>query len=86
MVNSLHALDWCVCLLRCCLSAHAPWDYVWLVSKQADLDLWHVDLLAVDGRSIHGVSVAWGQMSYWGAQVIVSLFSAIPVIGADLAQ
>ena len=25
-------------------------------------------------------------MSYWGAQVIVSLFSAIPVIGADLAQ
>ena len=27
----------------------------------------------------------WGQMSYWGAQVIVNLFSAIPFIGPDLA-
>ncbi len=29
--------------------------------------------------------VPWGQMSYWGAQVIVNLFSAIPFIGPDLA-
>ena len=29
--------------------------------------------------------VPWGQMSYWGAQVIVNLFSAIPVIGEDLS-
>ena len=28
----------------------------------------------------------WGQMSYWGAQVIISLFGAIPVVGADLQQ
>jgi ubiquinol-cytochrome c reductase cytochrome b subunit len=28
----------------------------------------------------------WGQMSYWGAQVIVSLFSAVPFIGPDLAE
>jgi ubiquinol-cytochrome c reductase cytochrome b subunit len=27
----------------------------------------------------------WGQMSYWGAQVIVNLFAAIPVVGPDLA-
>lgn len=27
----------------------------------------------------------WGQMSYWGAQVIVNLFSAIPLIGPDLS-
>jgi len=27
----------------------------------------------------------WGQMSYWGAQVIVNLFSAIPFVGPDLA-
>src|SRR5919112_429582 len=27
----------------------------------------------------------WGQMSYWGAQVIVNLFSTIPVIGEDLS-
>ena len=29
--------------------------------------------------------VPWGQMSYWGAQVIVNLFAAIPFIGPDLA-
>ncbi len=32
-----------------------------------------------------GYLLPWGQMSYWGAQVIMSLFSAIPVIGEDLA-
>jgi ubiquinol-cytochrome c reductase cytochrome b subunit len=31
-----------------------------------------------------GYVLPWGQMSYWGAQVIVSLFGAIPVIGPDL--
>ncbi len=32
-----------------------------------------------------GYLLPWGQMSYWGAQVIISLFSAIPVIGDDLS-
>lgn len=32
-----------------------------------------------------GYLLPWGQMSYWGAQVIISLFSAIPVIGEDLS-
>ncbi len=32
-----------------------------------------------------GYLLPWGQMSYWGAQVIISLFSAIPVVGDDLA-
>ncbi len=31
-----------------------------------------------------GYLLPWGQMSYWGAQVIVNLFTAIPVIGEDL--
>ncbi|MBQ15391.1 MAG: ubiquinol-cytochrome C reductase, partial [Gammaproteobacteria bacterium] len=31
-----------------------------------------------------GYVLPWGQMSYWGANVIVSLFGAIPVIGEDL--
>ncbi|EED36897.1 glutamyl-tRNA(Gln) amidotransferase A subunit [Luminiphilus syltensis NOR5-1B] len=31
-----------------------------------------------------GYVLPWGQMSYWGAQVIISLFGAIPVIGEDL--
>ncbi|MEN8260521.1 MAG: cytochrome bc complex cytochrome b subunit, partial [Pseudomonadota bacterium] len=32
-----------------------------------------------------GYLLPWGQMSYWGAQVIISLFSAIPVYGEDIA-
>ncbi|MFV8835905.1 MULTISPECIES: cytochrome bc complex cytochrome b subunit [Aquisalimonas] len=32
-----------------------------------------------------GYMLPWGQMSYWGGQVIISLFGAIPVIGPDLA-
>ncbi len=32
-----------------------------------------------------GYLLPWGQMSFWGAQVIISLFGALPVIGADLA-
>jgi ubiquinol-cytochrome c reductase cytochrome b subunit len=32
-----------------------------------------------------GYLLPWGQMSFWGAQVIISLFSAIPVFGEDLA-
>lgn len=32
-----------------------------------------------------GYLLPWGQMSYWGAQVIISLFSAIPVVGEELS-
>ena len=32
-----------------------------------------------------GYLLPWGQMSYWGAQVIISLFGAIPVVGEDLS-
>ena len=32
-----------------------------------------------------GYILPWGQMSYWGAQVIVSMFGAIPVIGDTLS-
>ena len=32
-----------------------------------------------------GYLLPWGQMSYWGAQVIINLFAAIPFIGPDLA-
>ncbi|MDH4274390.1 MAG: cytochrome bc complex cytochrome b subunit, partial [Gammaproteobacteria bacterium] len=33
-----------------------------------------------------GYLLPWGQMSYWGAQVIISLFGAVPVVGDALAQ
>jgi len=33
-----------------------------------------------------GYLLPWGNMSYWGAQVIVSLFGTVPVIGDSLAE
>jgi ubiquinol-cytochrome c reductase cytochrome b subunit len=41
--------------------------------------------LALMGEAFFGYLLPWGQMSYWGAQVIVNLFGAIPLIGPDLA-
>ena len=42
--------------------------------------------LALMAEAFMGYLLPWGQMSYWGAQVIISLFGAIPVIGDDLTQ
>lgn len=41
--------------------------------------------LCLMGEAFFGYLLPWGQMSYWGAQVIVNLFSAIPFIGPELA-
>jgi len=41
--------------------------------------------LTLMGEAFFGYLLPWGQMSYWGAQVIISLFGAIPVIGDSLA-
>ncbi len=41
--------------------------------------------LCLMAEAFMGYLLPWGQMSYWGAQVIVNLFSAIPVIGPDLS-
>jgi len=41
--------------------------------------------LALMAEAFFGYLLPWGQMSYWGAQVIISLFGAIPVVGDDLA-
>jgi ubiquinol-cytochrome c reductase cytochrome b subunit len=41
--------------------------------------------LCLMAEAFFGYLLPWGQMSYWGAQVIVNLFSAIPLIGPDLA-
>ncbi|MFQ5659115.1 MAG: cytochrome bc complex cytochrome b subunit [Gammaproteobacteria bacterium] len=41
--------------------------------------------LTLMGEAFFGYLLPWGQMSYWGAQVIISLFGAIPVIGDQLA-
>ncbi|MEM9302810.1 MAG: cytochrome bc complex cytochrome b subunit [Pseudomonadota bacterium] len=42
--------------------------------------------LALMAEAFLGYVLPWGQMSYWGAQVIVSLFSAIPFIGEGLTE
>ena len=41
--------------------------------------------LALMAEAFFGYLLPWGQMSYWGAQVIVNLFGAIPFIGPDLS-
>ena len=41
--------------------------------------------LALMAEAFMGYLLPWGQMSYWGAQVIVNLFSAVPFVGEDLA-
>ncbi len=42
--------------------------------------------VALMAEAFMGYLLPWGNMSYWGAQVIISLFTAIPVIGNGLAQ
>ena len=41
--------------------------------------------LALMAEAFMGYLLPWGQMSFWGAQVIINLFSTIPFIGEDLA-
>jgi ubiquinol-cytochrome c reductase cytochrome b subunit len=42
--------------------------------------------LVLMAEAFVGYVLPWGQMSYWGAQVIISLFGAIPVVGEDIVQ
>ncbi len=54
-----------------------PRELIWILGM-----LIYLCLMA---EAFFGYLLPWGQMSYWGAQVIISLFGAIPVIGEDLA-
>lgn len=54
-----------------------PRELIWIFGM-----LLFVCLMA---EAFMGYLLPWGQMSYWGAQVIISLFSAIPIIGEDLS-
>jgi ubiquinol-cytochrome c reductase cytochrome b subunit len=42
--------------------------------------------LMLMAEAFMGYVLPWGQMSYWGAQVILSIFGALPVIGPDLVE
>ncbi|MBN2647415.1 MAG: cytochrome bc complex cytochrome b subunit [Thiotrichales bacterium] len=54
-----------------------PRELVWLIGMML--------FLVLMAEAFMGYLLPWGQMSYWGAQVIISLFGAIPLIGPDLA-
>ncbi len=55
-----------------------PRELIWLVGMAI-----YFCLMA---EGFFGYLLPWGNMSYWGAQVIVSLFGAVPVVGEGLAE
>lgn len=59
-------------------SYRKPRELVWLFGM--------LIFFALMAEAFLGYVLPWGQMSYWGAQVIVSLFSAIPVVGDALVE
>jgi ubiquinol-cytochrome c reductase cytochrome b subunit len=42
--------------------------------------------LCLMAEAFFGYLLPWGQMSYWGAQVIINLFASVPFIGPDLSE
>ena len=59
-------------------SHRSPRELIWLLGM-----LLYVAMMA---EAFFGYLLPWGNMSYWGAQVIVSLFGAIPFVGEGLAE
>ncbi|HLI18507.1 MAG TPA: cytochrome bc complex cytochrome b subunit, partial [Rhodanobacteraceae bacterium] len=53
-----------------------PRELVWLLGM--------LIFLALMAEAFMGYVLPWGNMSFWGAKVIITLFSAVPVIGKDL--
>ena len=59
-------------------SHRSPRELIWLLGM-----LLYVTLMA---EAFFGYLLPWGNMSYWGAQVIISLFGAVPGIGQGLSE
>src|SRR5690606_9837027 len=59
-------------------SYKSPRELVWIFGM--------VIYLVLMAEAFMGYVLPWGQMSYWGAEVIVSLFGAIPVVREVLVQ
>jgi len=57
-------------------SYKGPRELIWVLGM-----LLYIVLMA---EAFMGYVLPWGQMSFWGAQVIISLFGSVPVIGPDL--
>ena len=58
-------------------SYRAPRELIWLFGVGI--------FLVLMGEAFFGYLLPWGQMSYWGAQVIINLFTSIPFIGPDIS-
>ena len=59
-------------------SYHKPRELVWLLGM--------LIFLVLMAEAFMGYVLPWGNMSFWGAKVIVSLFGTLPVIGKDLVE
>ncbi|WP_294391760.1 cytochrome b/b6 [uncultured Sphingomonas sp.] len=57
-------------------SYKAPREMVWLIGV--------VIFLLIMATAFMGYVLPWGQMSFWGAQVITGFFSAIPIVGEPI--
>ncbi|AXE61354.1 cytochrome b N-terminal domain-containing protein [Candidatus Thioglobus sp. NP1] len=57
-------------------SYKGPRELIWILGM-----VLYILLLA---EAFFGYVLPWGQMSFWGAQVIISLFGSVPVVGPDL--
>ena len=59
-------------------SYKGPRELIWILGM--------ILYIAMMAEAFFGYLLPWGNMSYWGAQVIISLFGAIPVVGEGLAE
>ncbi|MBS1235448.1 MAG: cytochrome [Proteobacteria bacterium] len=59
-------------------SHRKPRELVWIIGV--------IIFVALMAEAFMGYLLPWGNMSYWGAQVIISLFDAIPFVGPVLSE
>lgn len=55
-----------------------PRELIWIIGMMI--------FFVLMAEAFAGYLLPWGQMSYWGAQVIISLFGAIPGVGEALVE
>jgi ubiquinol-cytochrome c reductase cytochrome b subunit len=59
-------------------SFRKPRELVWIFGM--------IIFVLLMAEAFMGYLLPWGNMSYWGAQVIINLFSAVPYVGGDLVE
>ena len=71
-------------------SYRKPRELIWIFGKRpihyaSAVIFGMLIYLCLMAEAFFGYLLPWGQMSYWGAQVIVNLFASVPFIGEDLS-